>query len=367
MLQKGILIGLLSVPAVLLLVWKGEWFPLRNAAPSPWPSAIVWKTWTDGSWTKEFEQAFTDRLGGRNIGIRVRNTLDYVVFGKLHAHSVVEGKNGSLVEWEYIQTARGEDFMGERRLDSTAQAVAALQRRLESDGKHLLVVLAPGKGVFASQDWLPQWGQPTTPDATNVGVFAKALEKKGVLVYNAHQHFLAQRDTAKRVLMARGGIHWSTLGMWRETKGILSMMEKRMGRPLPQPSWTRAQATQSARGSDDDLLQGTNRFGFTNKETLHYPEVAWSTMPPGTKKPKVVVISDSFYWQMHNEGVTRTAFREGEFWYYNARIYSEKDKGKPITPKEVERVLQEADVFILLSTDVNIKRFGFGFVGQALR
>ena len=114
--------------------------------------------------------------------------------------------------------------------------------------------------------------------------------------------------------------------------------------------------------TDDDIEQGMNLLTDIPDLSMAYPSYK-IVNPDSTNVKKVLTVADSYYWGMFNLGLSRDAFNNGEFWYYNEQIYPDSYE----SPLRVENInfkqkIEENDVIIIICTDANLHKFGFGFI-----
>ena len=85
----------------------------------------------------------------------------------------------------------------------------------------------------------------------------------------------------------------------------------------------------------------------------------------GKTRPRVLTIGDSFYWEIYCFYLSGV-FKDEHFWYYNNLVYPESSTEETLTDyldfgKEINR----HDVFIIMATEANLKRMGWGFIENA--
>src|SRR5690606_19074770 len=86
----------------------------------------------------------------------------------------------------------------------------------------------------------------------------------------------------------------------------------------------------------------------------------------GKTKPSVLVISDSYYWGMFNLGISENAFRDSHFWYYNYEVYPDSYKSPLIASAvNLKDEIRKRDVIIIMATEANLSKFGWGFIDRA--
>jgi hypothetical protein len=77
---------------------------------------------------------------------------------------------------------------------------------------------------------------------------------------------------------------------------------------------------------------------------------------------KVLVVADSYYWEMFNNGLSAKAFNGGSFWYYNAVAYPESyNNHLEVKSLDLKQALKAYAGILLFTTDANLKKMGFDF------
>ena len=85
----------------------------------------------------------------------------------------------------------------------------------------------------------------------------------------------------------------------------------------------------------------------------------------GKTKPRLALIGDSFHWTLIDIGFL-TPFANFNYWYYNKEVYHDKfEKPTPIEKINFKEQIQNNDIFIILCTDANLSKAGWGFIEQA--
>jgi hypothetical protein len=81
-----------------------------------------------------------------------------------------------------------------------------------------------------------------------------------------------------------------------------------------------------------------------------------------SKKKNLLVISDSFFAQIYSTSFSSEVFNFTRFWYYN-RVLNEENKRKR-KEGDLKRVLPKTDLVIMMMTEWNLYRIGFGIVEE---
>ena len=114
--------------------------------------------------------------------------------------------------------------------------------------------------------------------------------------------------------------------------------------------------------TDDDIEQSLNLFFNIPDLEMGYPQ--WKWIDSSTfYHPKILTVADSYYWGMFNFGMSTNAFGNGQFWFYNESIYPDS-YSKPINVDDInlKKSVEQNKAVLLLFTDANLNRFGFGFI-----
>jgi hypothetical protein len=139
-------------------------------------------------------------------------------------------------------------------------------------------------------------------------------------------------------------------------------------KPLPTLKLIRIEQDNTPRDRDDDIELGMNLLRNLPDFKMAYPKFEIKALPKGKKAPKVLVIGDSFYYGMYNWGMMQHVFEGGEFWYYNhERLVPGKETTFIEDFSDYAAEVQQFDVVILLLTEANLTRFGFGMQQAYLR
>ena len=120
-----------------------------------------------------------------------------------------------------------------------------------------------------------------------------------------------------------------------------------------------------AQFEDKDIGDGMNLLFDVPGLTMAYPDFRFEQKD--SKKPKVLVVSDSFFWGMYNAGIS-SVFDQTHFWYYNKQVYPEFQTKEYFTYQvDFEQAIKANDVFIIMATEANLKAIGWGFLERAER
>ncbi len=356
---------MLILPLFHTLVPFGKIAPLKGAVQTTEKPEWSFEKGYEGSYQTQFESWFNDELSLKPWLIRLRNQLLYSLFNKASARGVIRGKENYLYEIAYIDAYYGRDYRGMDILRTKVAGIKSLQDYLESQGKTILVCLAPGKASFYPE-FIPDdlRGEPT--DSTNYLQFVQLMQAEGVNHLDLNAWFMEQKDQSDCLLYPQYGIHWSYYGMTQAVNQLAVYIETLRGWKLPRIEITAMERSSTLRYADYDIGQGMNLMFNMKAEPMCYPEFLF-TQGDTLFRPKTIVVADSYYWSMHNAGVSTNLFGHGEFWYYNQKVYhGDHSPHETVSEIDFQSRLTQTDLVVILITEANLKHFSWGFVEQAL-
>lgn len=300
----------------------------------------------------------------RGMAIRTRNEIDYSLFCERHAKSIIAGSEGYLFEENYVLAALGLDAISE---DIVSERVSRLSRLSIATGVPFLVILAPGKGSyfreFLPKEYLEIMGQS---ENRMYEMWLDQLVLKGLRFLDLNSFFRLCTE-----VFPKNGIHWSE---WAQVDAI-NMISDTLLDILPdslRPARLMIDSSYRStimEGTDDDIEQGLNLWRNIPDLEATYYNTHWEDVP-AFKRPRILVIADSYAWGLVNKGLLREGYRDSEFWFYNLGVHGPNIVQKGASPQtvhgfstkaEFEQVISGFDAVVLLSTDANLPRFPFNF------
>ena len=319
--------------------------------------------WFDGSFQKQYDSFMNDTLGFHSSMVYMRNAFCFKVFKQANAQNVVVGKHNYLYETDYIEALNGGDYVGMNIIKKKVESVMTLQKRLEKQGKKLVVCLAPSKADFYPEMIPARMMKPTT-DSTNYKQYSRLLKKSGVHVLDFNDWFLKNKNISKYPLYPQYGIHWSQYAIVLTTDSLISYIESLCDITLNHIIIDKYVVRKTANSQDYDLGSLLNLPKLlVSGYNLCYPQYHW-TDDTTLVRPKMIAIADSYFWGPFNNGLLNNCFT-GSFWYYNHTVYPESfTKETIVSDLNVKRELYEADVVLLMMTTPSLKKFSWGLLEE---
>lgn len=322
------------------------------------------RSWFNGEYQNNYQEYFDENIGFRSFFVRIYNQVHYVLYNEARANGIIIGKKKYLYAKNYIRTHLGSDFIGRDSIKGKVGKIQMLNDTLQKKGIDLIVLFAPGKGSFYPE-FFPKPYDTIAHGVTNYEVYREELQKSDIKFLDFNGWFRNMKDTSSYPLFPKTGIHWSKYGEIVAADSIIkyinSIQEEFI---IPEMAIERIETSRKMRDTDDDIEKGMNILFDIKDLKMGYPQFKWIETPH-TNQPKVLTVADSYYWGMFNYGISRDAFNNGQFWFYNQDIYPKKSQ-EPLSVKDInlKEEVEKNDIILLLSTDANLYKFAFGFIEQ---
>jgi len=336
--------------------------PLKGAVKKVEKPTLTIKSWLSGDYQMKQEDYINNNFGFRTSFVRLHNQLDYWLFGKVNAKSVLIGKEGYLYELSYIYEYLGRNFLGKDVINSKVATLKSVSDSLSVRGIDLVILFAAGKASYFPE-FFPDSLQSKSKTISNFDYFTDAIDSAGILNIDFNTWFVDIKDTISYPLFTKGGIHWNKYGEYLVIDSLIKYVEKLRGVILPHFNVDDFIITSMPRYRDNDIGDGMNLIFPYSTSTLAYPEISIDKSYP-FDTIKAMVVADSYYWEMYNEGLSKDVFNNGQFWYYNKKIYSQEPGWAtlPVGETDVRAEVEKNDIVFILQTEATLYRFGFGFV-----
>lgn len=339
--------------------------PLKGAFTIQEKPEFSWKTFFSG----EFQQLFTNYIEHHNsyrpFLIRLKNQLDYDLFSITPTHNVVVGKNEFLFEEDYIEDYTGKVFIGYTLAEERLCKLRLIQDVLKKRGIDLIIGLSPGKASFYPEyipdSWLTERKSPG-----NYTYYRNKGKALGLNMIDFNQYLLGMKDTCTWPVYPKCGIHWSVYGMGHCIDSLVNYIGKIRQLNMVDFGWDSLEVTMTRRDTDDDIWEGMNLLFHFDDVPMAYPYFYFKENAL-TKKPSLMCISDSFWWNVFGSGISGRLFDKNDFWFYYVDIHDGAGKNYKVADIDVKKELESHDVILMMATEATLDRFPFGFLEDAYR
>jgi len=322
---------------------------------------LTWNNWIKGKYQKQYNNFLNDKTEVKRIMVRTRNKWDYDVFGTLGNKEVLLGKENMLFDQSYCNSRNGLDFKGRDWIAEQLAKLKVIVEYLKTHDTHFLIVVPPAKArVFP--DLLPDSQRNFPRDSTNWETFNQLFSEFQIPFLDFH--FLLNYEEKNNLsVYPQTGLHWNYLGAALTLDSMLQVLERQDSIAFPNIIWnTPIPINDNFEDTDLELLRSINLSEGFPQYPMPYPILHFSEIP----KTKSIVIGDSYYKILFRKGYHEKVFqKKSPFWYYyNRQLFKKKDSEKWFdhNPKKVLPQLEATDVVILSCSEINLVKFGFGFI-----
>ncbi len=249
-----------------------------------------------------FQGAFARVIGARMplypLAVRVRNQVEYSLFGQSAMPNLLVGPGKVLSETayaeEYCSRRAGWQPAGMR----WAAAIREMQDDVERRGKIFLYVLTPSKVAQYPQVLPDGWNCPASAAdrAGFVPDWMAMLRAAGVHAVDTVAVLQAAHGAYPFALYPPGGTHWNAVGAALAEQAVMAGLDRQLpGRGFAPFQFTWRMAPHPANpGTDQDIANLANLFdapgGGPAPEVILQP----APPPPMCAPPRVVIVGGSF-------------------------------------------------------------------------
>lgn len=380
-MKNPVKIILFTLTAVLLFAsLMQKWFhwrdfePLKGVVEEQAKPELGFSNYKDGSFQQATEQYLKQHFGYREPLIRFYNQYLWDFYRKtpVEGAQVVFGKDNWMYEpWvvddyyqrQYLKYAADSAEMASL-LSKEAKRVYQVQQILEPYGVHLFACMVPSKD-FVYPEYLPE-NKDTANNRPKISArFFNEEEytRLGVNHLNLEQYFLDIKDTADFWLFPKTGTHWSRYASLYAADTLIRYMEHLGGVNIKNLVIGPRELAE-ARDTDDDLESLMNLFRPIHKPQYYYAQSS-TDGDPSAKKPKMIVVGDSFWWSIALQIPIEEIFSIAPYWYYNCTIYYDKAYHSVDEVNLVDELLS-SDFINLFYSSTQQYRMNNGFTKNAL-
>ena len=346
-----------------LIGWRSQ--ELKGAENALKRVDLTRTTLAQGTWQTSINKGAEREHPLRAPLIRCRNQVLYWLYNR-STNFVEVGKEGYLYGSKYYEIYSGRKRQTEAHYEDVATQMRKLQDTLDHYGVKFLSVIAPSKVRFDPGILKSSHARIPLDSMTDYTLLIDAYNTYGVNYLNLSQGLTNQRDTLRALPFSKVGIHWNTYGVYRCLPLWDNYVHEHFGYPL--------QSFQQAGGfwSDSLILKGdmdlAERMNLIQSPKLNmqfYPK--FQRASPSDSLPKILFISDSFFYQLMGTYAMSHISRDWEFWYYNKGFLNKQRRYKiPINFDNRWERLLDFDIVVIMGTETNISRFPYGLTDQVL-
>ena len=350
--------------------------PLKGVYVHTEKPQLTFSSFVKGEWQKKADRYVKEHFGFHEHFIRLYNQCLWAVWHRPADPSpVLVGKDDYLFEPsfvnEYYTGCFNEFYPDSIPLCERPQIfrrrmsrLAKLQAILEEQGTHLFLALLPGKERIYPQ-YLPN-PRPRTGNHTS-GTQPRAYDLYRNSRYDFRRIDLCHcfdslNGHTPYLLFTKTGTHWSNIASTYAFDSVMRYMQT-FGPPI-HPVTLGTPYYAPTREPDNDLYHLLNIMTPVPADSNLYVDVTLTGTAPG-RNPSLVVIGDSFFWNILYNFPIQELFSDFRYWYYFSTIYYDPTHDKVADIDLVDELLR-TDYVMLSYCTVQLYDCGNGFINRAL-
>ena len=356
------LLLLLFLPMLQWWLHFADEKPLDGAFVETPKPVVTLKTLYEETAQDSLTTWFTEQCGFRRTMIRLNNQLLYSAFGKISAIGPVKSKNGkTFIEESYIISYTGETFIGEERIQQTSRQLKLIQDMLRTKGVTLLPVFTVGKASYYPE-LIPDKYLSRSRGTNNYQVYLKALQEQGVEMIDFNRYFCDRKDQFEHPLYCDLSAHWTVYAASVAMDSLVRYMESKNGQQQAH-AYIESFDQDGLMNQDDDLYRMMNLLLPLPHNTIDNPHFGFTE----GYKPKVLAISDSYWWTVWawNVALPENLFSNSGFWFYNKTVYPERD-GQNVDALDYKKEIESQEFVLLVCTEATNHLWPYGFIERYL-
>ncbi|MGZ3862615.1 MAG: alginate O-acetyltransferase AlgX-related protein [Bacteroidia bacterium] len=368
-MQKGLkyilFIFLILVLWVPLLQEEFKWFKeltLKGAFIKPYKPNLSVDSLKTLEYQNQYEKYENANFGFRPFLIKFKNSVNYVLFKELSISDNIAGKDNFIFSRGSTQRTLGISYNGKEKNEATVDKIKFFQEGIEKTGGHFLVVIPPSKESVLPE-LLPFQYNRATKESTDYKDFIAGYRSKGIHVLDYIPCFTEWKKTVPYPLFTKTGFHWSVYAASLAHDTLIAYMQSNLPYPMINYNRVGVELSDTAREPDADFEGPLNLLFNLGQPPYYYPKFNVSVAKKDSYKPKVIIIGDSFFWQLKNQKLMQKIFTEdSKFWYYFAtNSFPIGDvPGVPLKDINVMNELRTADYVLLVGNISTMDAFPYG-------
>jgi hypothetical protein len=226
-------------------------------------------------------------------------------------------------------------------------------------GIDVCVIFEPSKVRFMPGELTDEYSS-IEPGSSNFDLYLRKAVELDINHINLNDYYLELKPLAEYPLYTPYGIHWSLYGMSFCVDSILAFIEGNYPPGLPGYEVDFYESERPLR-TDNDIEKAMNLLFPLRSPVLAYPEYSFDTVHEGPK-PDVLVIADSYYFNIFNTGIPEHLFNNQAFWYFNSVVYPDNYFGPArVDDLDIRAEIEKQDFVFLMVTERFMHRFDWKF------
>lgn len=315
----------------------------------------------------EFQQKTEEyqnfNFGFRGFLIRLRNSINYLLFKDIAVTDQIEGKKGFIYSIGSIErNITGNAYNGKEKNDSTIKQLKSIVDVLQKKNVNVVLVLAPSKESIIPEN-LPWQYANTKKIKSDYDDFLVLLNKYKIPFIDFNSYFKSIKPECRYPLFTKTGFHWSVYGASLAHDSLVAYVQEQVSYPIPKYINAGIEFSDTARWSDADFEPQMNLFFSLQDEKYAYPKLVLDSTSLKNKKPKVIVMGDSFFYTIKNLNKLQYIFSDdSKYLYYFKKSFPLSDAaGSNMSDIDIISEIESAEIIVLVASLGTLGEFPYGF------
>ena len=341
--------------------------PLAGYIPNEQPVTLTFKTYFDGSFQDYLTEHAKRNSGFREICVRSYNQCLYSLFGKWNNNNIVAGNNEEMflkmyldeITGKYFKNSFGSEGYFKTKAQENIEKTLVLIDTLRKHNTAFLFVEAPSK-TWVYPEYMPQSYQDSIMPFCVQDYYTQLFEQNGIPHIDFLSYFKSLKGKTKYPLYTRYGTHWAESTIPFVADSILQKIGSLIGQEMPHIVCVDENLTTSYSIRDGEIEDLMNLLLPIRKPAVPQPIMVISDTT--LRKPNLLVVADSYFVQLH-ESCFADCFDHCEYWKYNNDVINKDIEfiAKVATYPDAYKVIDEADLVLVIATSVYAYNYMFGF------
>jgi hypothetical protein len=335
---------------------------LKGAFMKPTEPNLTLDSLVSFDYQKQYEAYKNFNFGFRPLLVRIRNSINHILFNELSVTDNIEGKDNYIYSRGSIDRTLGITYNGKDKNNATLDKINFLKEGVEHHGGKFITIIAPSKESILPE-FLPVLYEGKQKEQTDYLDFIQGYNTRNIACLDMRAYFQKLKPISQYPLFTKTGFHWSMYGASLAQDTLIRYFEKTSGKPLPKYEKLGVETSDTARGADEDFEDPLNLLFKLGENSYVYPKFQIVQSSMKNYRPKVIVIGDSYFWQIkHQKMLAHIVSEDSKFWYYfGTNSFPISDAaGVPLKNIDVVRELNGADYVILIGNLGTMDAFPFG-------
>lgn len=324
---------------------------------------LTLQNFASGAFQRDAEQYSRENFGFREWHIRLYNQFRHSLFGQTTNQFVVKGKDGkTFFEESYVISYTGETYLGEEKINENTRQLKLIQDMLHAKDITLLPVFVLGKASYYPE-LIPDKYIVKRHETNNYQEYMKAFAEQGVEMIDYNRWFCDRKGTEAHPIYCNLSAHWTVYAASLAIDSLVHYMES-MTQQEQAHSHIDGFDTSYLMDQDDDLYRMMNLMLPIKHNTIDQPKFSFTE----GYKPKVLTISDSYWWTVWawNVALPQNLFSDGGFWFYNKTVYPERTPIQNVESIDYKQEIENQEFVLLVCTEATNHLWPYGFIERYL-